>query len=113
LASSAQAHILIVLSNAVAFESRQDLQPIRFDTPPDCRVFYVRFHDGKIRQPAAQQPGAKRLPGSIVPVVAGTGGPIDQLASTLKLLAPRLFDVTTPEQFRKALATMLTEIASL
>ncbi len=113
LANPPQCHILIVLSNAVTFESRQDLPPVRFDTPPDCRVFYIRFHDETIRRGAAPQPGAKRLPGSIVPVVAGTGAPVDQLASTLKPLAPRLFDVTTPEQFRKALATMLTEIASL
>ncbi len=110
-ARPAQAHVLIVLSNAVTFESRQDVQPIRFEAA-DCRVFYIRFHDGTIRRATAPPP-AKRLPGSIIPVVAGTGETIDQLASTLKPLAPRLFDVTTPEQFRKALAAMLTEIASL
>jgi hypothetical protein len=39
--------------------------------------------------------------------------PIDQLEPTLKPLAPRLFDVETPEDFRKALAAILTEIAKL
>jgi hypothetical protein len=37
---------------------------------------------------------------------------LDQLESTLKPLAPRLFDVDTPEQFRKALATVLAEIST-
>jgi hypothetical protein len=37
----------------------------------------------------------------------------DQLESTLKPLAPRLFDVETHEEFRKALASLLAEIAGL
>jgi hypothetical protein len=37
----------------------------------------------------------------------------DQLEPLLKPLDPRLFDVSTPEQFRKALATILGEIAKL
>ena len=39
--------------------------------------------------------------------------PIDQLEPLLKPLEPRLFEVATPEQFRKALAVILAEIAKL
>ena len=38
---------------------------------------------------------------------------IDQLEPLLKPLDPKLFEVGTPEQFRKALATILGEIAKL
>jgi hypothetical protein len=43
------------------------------------------------------------------------GGPgryaiVDQLEATVKPLAPRLFDVNTAEEFRKALATVLSDI---
>ena len=38
---------------------------------------------------------------------------VDQLAPTLKPLNPRLFDITSPEQFRKALATVVAEISTL
>jgi hypothetical protein len=38
---------------------------------------------------------------------------IDQLEPTLKPLAPRVFDVETPEEFRKALATIVAEIAKM
>ncbi len=37
----------------------------------------------------------------------------DQLAATLKPLSPRIYDIDNPEQFRKALARMLDEIAAL
>jgi hypothetical protein len=37
----------------------------------------------------------------------------DQLAPLFAPLAARLFDVETPEQFRKALATLLGEISGM
>jgi hypothetical protein len=47
------------------------------------------------------------------PPVARSLPPIDQLAPLLKPADPRLFEVTNPDQFRKALAAILTEIAKL
>ena len=38
---------------------------------------------------------------------------IDQLEHTLKPVAPRVFDVKSPEDFRKALADILAEISKL
>ena len=55
--------------------------------------------------------GRRTLPGtprSQVPDEA-----FDSLEPLLKPLQPRLFEVYTPEQFRKALASMLEEIARL
>jgi hypothetical protein len=37
----------------------------------------------------------------------------DSLEGTLKPLDPRLFDVETPEQFRKALAAILSDISRM
>ena len=37
----------------------------------------------------------------------------DSLARTLKPLAPRTFDVTTPLEFRSALAAIMSEISRL
>jgi hypothetical protein len=37
----------------------------------------------------------------------------DQLLPLLKPLAPQLFEVTTPQEFRRSLATILTQIAKL
>jgi hypothetical protein len=37
----------------------------------------------------------------------------DSLARTLKPLAPRVFDVTNPMEFRSALASIITEISAL
>ena len=39
--------------------------------------------------------------------------PVDSLERTLKPLQPHLFDVYTPEQFRKALSNLLDEISRL
>ncbi len=133
-ATDGQPVVLIVLSSPVAFEPGADLQPIRIASKMDWRVFYFRFHEESARPPAAtEETGRRRHSGmysgppgdeptgqmsgrrhssSAYPDGRG-GSQIDQLEPTLKPLAPRLFDVKTPEQFRKALAVMLAEISSL
>ena len=107
--------VLVVLSGPLAFEERVDLDPIAIDPPPDCRVFYIRYHSFQTT-PAVGHPtrGSHRgfsrwgqLPGPDPLALR-----FDQLESTLKPLAPRLFDVDTPEGFRKALASLLAEIAN-
>jgi Cu/Ag efflux protein CusF len=111
---AAPARVLIVLSNPVEFESGEDLQPIRLAPEPDCRVFYIRYHPHivplAVPLPALAR-GRRQRPGLPPPVIRETQ--IDQLAPTLKPLGPQLFDVETPEQFRKALATTLAGISSL
>jgi hypothetical protein len=112
--SGAPARVLIVLSSPVEFESGEDLQPIRLSPSPDCRVFYIRYHP-QIVAPAVPVPSAARgrrtRPG--YPSRPVREAQIDQLEPTLKPLGPQVFDVETPEQLRKALATTLAAISSL
>jgi hypothetical protein len=109
--------ILLVLSAPLAFEQKVDLEPISLAASPACRVFYIRYHSF---QPPPTRPAVTRssrrgpfgrwgqLPDPDIAALQ-----FDQLESTLKPLAPRLFDVDTPEEFRKALAALLAEIANL
>lgn len=98
--------VLIVLSAPRTFPGGEDLQPIQAAPKPGSRVFYIRC-----RWPVY----AFQLPS-----IGFTGHPRrmrsdpneDSLARTLKPLNPRLFDVTTPAQFRTALAALMTEITS-
>lgn len=106
--------VLIVLSNMVEFELGENLQPIRVAPASSCRVFYFRYHPQMV-PPAVPVPalgrGRRQRPG--LPPPALRESQIDQLEPTLKPLAPQVFDVETPEQFRKALATALTAISGL
>jgi hypothetical protein len=104
----------------VEFEGREDLQPIHAASSLDSRVFYVRYH-AVLPRPARQArvaPMGRGRWGSGSPDWRrpGYGGQeqqIDQLEPTLKPLAPRVFDVESPEDFRKALAAILAEIARM
>jgi hypothetical protein len=101
--------VLIILSSAVQFASGQELHPIALDGPTDARVFYIRY------QPPPQlffgfpDGGSRRAR----PAVRTGYVVVDQLEPLLKPLEPRLFEVSTPDQFRKALATILGEIGKL
>jgi hypothetical protein len=113
-----QSRILIVLSSSVAFESGEDLRPIRLETPSTCRVYYFRFHSGPSR-PLTFLPDGRGSRRMGMPSRRPENSPDrpfsaempDQLASTLKPLSPKVFDVLNPEQFRKALASMLAELS--
>jgi hypothetical protein len=109
-----RSRVLIVLSSLVRFASGQDVTPIALDGPTDARVYYIRYRPAP--QIIAGRPpdlGQRRgrLPGG--DLRSDFVSQIDQLEPLLKPLEPRLFDVSTPEQFRKALATILGEIAKL
>jgi hypothetical protein len=113
--STPPARVVIVLSSRVAFEPGEDLRPIQLTPVPDCRVFYFRFHGAHPRLVYVPPgPGGRsRRPDASIPMEAPRPEEPDQLAPTLKPLAPRVYDVYQPEQFRKALATMLAEIARM
>lgn len=107
-ASEKQPCVLVVLTNPVAFESGEDLEPVSTEALPACSVFYIRYHAPARRiSPFEQEMGARGR-GS-----RRGGGPIrnrppqevvDQLEATLKPLGPKVFDVATPEEISKALA---------
>jgi hypothetical protein len=106
--------ILIVLSGPMAFGAGEDLHPIELGSRPDAEVFYIRYHSFAPREPMNPYAGARR--GRRMPM-ADPGRnmpgrePIDSLEQTLKPLEPHLYDVTTPEQFRKALSDLIGEIS--
>jgi hypothetical protein len=106
--------VVIVLSGPVEFQSGQELNPIDLAARPDFRVYYLRYQEQPpavvLGRPIGRQGWAqtKRLPQrqAVAPQV-------DQLEPLLKPVDPHLYDLTTPEQVRRALAGILTEIAKM
>ena len=102
-ASEKQPCVLVVLTNPVAFESGEDLEPISTEALPACSVFYIRYHEPAPAFPQFDpQMGRSR---------SRRGGPVrnrpqevvDQLEATLKPLRPKVFDVAMPEEVTKVL----------
>jgi hypothetical protein len=119
-ASPGPAPVLIVLSGPIEMSSGEDLRPIQTGRTPGGKIFYIRYHS--MSPPAARpapsslfdRPIRGRRNASIAqPPTAIPVEPQDSLEGTLKPLQPRLFDVFTPEQFRKALSTLLDEISRI
>jgi hypothetical protein len=94
--------VVIVLSALVFFEPGVEMRPIGIAPRPDVKVIYIRYQP---RQPSSFNADGRPRRNYIV-------GP-DELEPLLRPLEPRLFDVATPEQFRKSLAMILDEIARL
>jgi hypothetical protein len=110
VAAPGEQRILIVLSGPVTFTTHQEIQPIEGSPGPHARVYYLRFKPsplngfaGSLSAPVRRGPGGVPFPAP--PVVAN-----DELERTLKPLQPRLFDIYSPVDFRKALAAILKEI---
>jgi hypothetical protein len=107
LRSSEKPCVLVVLTTAVAFESGEDLEPVSLEALPACRVVYIRYREPlESGNPFAQQMAGRGRSsrGRGLPVRnRPLQGVVDQLEVTLKPLAPKVFDVETPEQMTKAL----------
>ena len=119
-AAEGQAHALVILSGPVEFERGVDLQAIHAAPPPNCRVFYIRYRTVRPHPDRQEEPvhlGRGRwdsgTPGRQRPGYRRQELDIDQLEPTLKPLAPRVFDVETPDEFRKALAAIIAEVAKM
>ncbi len=95
--------VLIVLSANVFFEPGMDIHPIHIPSRPDVTVIYIRYQP---RPQVLLSPEGR-------PHRAFAPGLGDQLEALLKPLAPHLFDVATPEQFRRSLAGILELTAKL
>lgn len=120
LTGSESPRALIILSAPMAFEEGTILDPISTTAPAGSRVFYIRY---RVPQPPVHRElpeyaragmrrgGLARGPGLQPP--AAREPRIDQLAPTLKPLGLKLFDVDTPDQFRKALASIMDEISKM
>jgi len=108
---------LIVLTGPVAFESGENLHAIELGAKPACKMFYIRYHSPAPKpefRPTYEEPryGRRQIPSGL-PRAPVQSEPIDELERTVKPLDPRVFDVYTPDQFRKALGTLIEEIARL
>jgi hypothetical protein len=115
-------HILVILSAPMGFSSDTEIHAIELDENPGVELYYLRFHVAPDRRPEVVMPpsrnGGRRGPGGRFPpgdnprTDRNSREADDSLEGTLKPLAPRLFDIRSPDDFRKALAAMLAEISS-
>ena len=107
--------VLIVLSGPMTLNSGEDLHPIKASRESVGAVFYIRYHSVSLRPILSplDEPRRGRRGFSSLPSAPAFTEPPDSLEHTLKPLQPRVFDVYTPEQFRKTLATVLSEITKL
>lgn len=121
--------VVIVLSGPMSFRSGESLRPIAASGDCQCRVYYIRSHtleavergaigdDESANGPAARQnsptvfdPDATGRPTQQPDACAGSLCDEDELAGTLAPLHPRVYDVYSPMDFRKALASVLNDI---
>lgn len=105
----------VILSGPMGFQSGEDLHPIEAPGKSDHRIYYFRYHS---IPPPAMMPSYMdtlrgRRGGPIAQARPISLEPLDSLGSLIKPLQPRVFDIYSPEQFRKALSTMLDEISRL
>ena len=113
---AAAARAVVVLSAPLAFPKGEDLQPIEATPPPGSRIYYIRcdapsYPPGTLGQISTARGGMRGAPRAPMMRSAQQVDNSDSLEGTLKPLNPRLFDVTTPAEFRSALAAILSEIS--
>jgi hypothetical protein len=104
---------LIVLSSPMTFLQGDDRRPIQLEGPTPGRVYYIRFHPEPVRVESVVFPRRRRGGLGPPPSVFTAQEPLDSLEPLLKPLHPRVFDVYSPEQFRKALADVMKDLGRL
>lgn len=110
--------VLLVLSGPTTFNSGEDMHPIEPSRDPNTKVYYLRFHVPPERLTLPQMydtpgtRGRRGFPGGVGSPATPTE-PFDSLEPLMKPLQPRLFDIYSPEQFRKVLGSLLEEIGRL
>ena len=109
-------HVLIVLAAPMTLDSGEKSRPLESEAKPQGLLYFLRYHLPPERLPLGYEPlsrmGRRNYPGSMQPPSAQPEA-FDSLQPLLKPLQPRLYDVYSPEQFRKALSSLLDEIAKL
>lgn len=99
--------VFIVLSGPMAFADAERNRLVQSARQSYSRVFYICLHPWLGVGPRTRR-GA---PGMMPRVQAHWV--FDSLQATLEGFKPRVFDITTPMEFRKALATIIEEISRL
>lgn len=105
-------HVFIILSGPMKFRKGEDLSPSEVVEHRNSRLFYVRYYSlipesFPFRSPAPRSPGNSEL----LSVPAPPPLMSDSLVRLVQPLNPQLFDVTTPIEFRNALAKLLAGIS--
>jgi hypothetical protein len=96
LRASDNPSVLVVLATSLVFEPGEDLEAVSLEGLPACRVVYIRYRAVALgRGPRMLRPMSHERPLKDL---------VDQLEGTLEPLRPKVFDVETPEQMRRALA---------
>jgi hypothetical protein len=108
--------VLIVLAAPMTLDGGKP-DPLELEEKPNGRVYYVRCHLPLERMPFANpfeapSRGRRNYPGSGQQSLSPPEA-FDSLQPLLKPLQPRLFEVYSPEQFRKTLGILLDELARL
>ena len=103
--------VFIVLSGPMAFRRGEDLRPMQGIEHGNSRLFYVRYNT--MIAPYWYRPNPPRGLGTadVFKIPAPPALMADKLVRIIGPLGPRVFEVTKPEEFRKALAVMLAEIS--
>jgi len=83
---SSPPRVVILLSGRVSFPRGNNLEPLLLDRDCRCRVFHLQF---------------------------GYASQADDVQKLLKPLRPRRFEIATPLDLRKALASIIQELESL
>jgi hypothetical protein len=114
--ASEPVRVLIVLAAPMTLDSAEKSRPIELEAKPHGLLYYVRYHLPPERMPlgfeAFSRMGRRNYPGGMQQPAAQPEA-FDSLQPLLKPLQTRLYEVYSPEQFRKALSSLLGEIARL
>ena len=104
--------VLIVLAAPMTLDSGEKIHVPESEANQQNMLYFVRYHLPPQRTPLgfeALSRMGRRYPGNTQEPAEA----FDSLQPLLKPLQPRLYDVYSPDGFRKALASLLDEIAKL
>ncbi|MCU1326400.1 MAG: hypothetical protein JWN34_1770 [Bryobacterales bacterium] len=97
--------VVIVLSSPVFLQRQYKVEPASFPKDPNRRVYYLQYRPINPRSVMVRSDDG--------PAPAAVALPSDDLEHTLKLLDAKVFAIISPEQFRKALASILADIGRM
>ena len=95
---------LIVLSAPMFLEGQNRLEPSVLAKQPGRRVFYIRYRSVARTMIVAPD-------GSVQP--SAPAMPPDEVERVMKLLDAKIYSVSSPEEFRRALASIITELGRM
>jgi hypothetical protein len=114
-AAAEPVRVLIVLAAPMTLDSGEKIRVPESEAKQQGPLYFVRYHLPPERTPLGFEPlsrmGRRGYGGMQQP--AAQPEAFDSLQPLLKPLQPRVYDVFSPDQFRKALSSLLDEIARL